>query len=177
MKNEKPIFISLGSYCTPALMIKHSEYSIGSFPIDWVLSIDGEGLIVMLQENFANFLNLDYLQCDIAGYLINNYYRITFSHEGSWHQNKDWKEKFPEFFERMERRINRFKNLNNLKQKVYFIRKAWPLSTHPNYNFTNKENLKISDDYAIRLYESLKVPLPDLDYRLIILNPAENEQY
>lgn len=171
-----PMYVSLGSFCAPALMLRGAEVRKAAFPFDWMVSVDGEKLIELLENNFHDFLNPKYLKPFMNnGLLLQNYYHMEFSHEGDWlalrHAEKI--ERFKQLNNKFERRIERFRNLNNYTGKVVFIRAAWPLSVHPNYAFADRGNLEISKEYAVRLRNALKKLLPNLDFHLVIMNASE----
>jgi len=54
--NREPIFVSLGSYCAPASLIRSSGFRKAAFPFDWNISLDGEKLIELLEDDFEHFL-------------------------------------------------------------------------------------------------------------------------
>jgi hypothetical protein len=56
--NQEPLFISLGSSCGPGHVLRHFEIREAAFPLDWLLSIDNEGLIAMLKDVFLYFTDI-----------------------------------------------------------------------------------------------------------------------
>lgn len=174
-KSTEPLFVSLGSFCGPALTIQATGLRRGAFPLDWMLSVDGEKVIKLLDDNFLYFFNTAYLSPYVNGILLHKYYHLEFSHEGTWIGNTFF-DNYPGFLEKYQRRINRFRKLNYYKGKIFFVRAAWPLSTHPNYAFSDPGNIEITEDYAIRLFNALKRFFPSADVHLIIINsPNEKE--
>jgi hypothetical protein len=172
----EPLYVSLGSICAPASMLREAGVRRAAFPFDWMISVDGEKLIELLENNFLNFLDQKYLKPFMNnGILLQNYYHMEFSHEGDWHNyNRVQKiEKLQNLTDKFQRRITRFRNLNNYSGKVVFIRVAWPLSVHPNYAFADKGNLEISKEYALRLRNALKKLLPNLNFHLVIMNTSD----
>ncbi len=55
--SESPIFVSLGSYCRPAHILKGCNMRHAAYPFDWIMSFDGEGLIRVLKDDFKYFLD------------------------------------------------------------------------------------------------------------------------
>ncbi len=173
---NEPLFVSLGSYCWPALTIKNCGLRRASFPLDWVVSLNGEKVIELLDNRFVDFTNEAYFVSSSRQMLLHSYYELAFQHEGLWENTNDFK-KVQEFQEKYERRIERFKRLNEYKGKIYFIRAALNGSTHPVYPFPSQENIQISEEYALRLFESLKRIFPDLDFYLVIKNHKDKEDF
>src|ERR1700691_4435401 len=54
LKHET-LFVGLGSYCLPASLFRSNGLRKAAFPLDWNISLDGEGLIEMLRDQFQNF--------------------------------------------------------------------------------------------------------------------------
>lgn len=170
----QPLFVSLGSFCGPASTIKTAGLRMGAFPFDWMLSVDGEKIIEILEDNFFHFFEKSYLKPFVNGVLLQKYYHMEFSHEGVWN-NQNFSQNFTDFLAKYQRRIERFRKLNNYKGKVFFMRQAWSLSTHPNYAFADPGNLEISIEYAQRLYRALEKFFPALDTYLIIINAPKSD--
>lgn len=172
--STEPLFVSLGSFCGPSSTLKASGQRKASFPFDWVLSVNGEKIIQILEDNFSHFFEPKYLEPFVNGVLLQKYYQIEFSHEGEFNKT-NFHEKIPILFEKYSRRIERFRKLNQYKGPVYFIRGAWPLSVHPNYAFSDPGNLEITEEYSIRLYMALQKFFPALDVHLVIINPKKKD--
>ncbi len=178
-RSKETLFVSLGSYCAPAGYAKVSDFRKAAFPFDWNVSIDGEKLIELLEDDFLHFLDDDFLVPDdliipfaSGTVLLNLYYHIEFVHEGVW--------RGPEYFAQLEalkvkyqRRIDRFRNLGQYSGKVYFMRAAYLHSeTDKHRYFKSKENIEITPEYSLRLYLALKRRFPKLDLALIVINPT-----
>jgi hypothetical protein len=164
---QEPLFVSLGSYCLTANMHRECGIRKAAFPFDWIVSFDGEKLIELLKDDFLHFLNPVFL--NVAGQaLLNNYYHLEFLNEGDW---EDAAYNVKEFSQKCQRRIDRFRQLNNYRGKVFFVRTAYRHSlTDPHRIWKIKENIEITREYAERLYNTLKIFFPDLDFDLIIMN-------
>lgn len=172
---QETIFVSLGSYCAPASLVRSCGHRKAAYPFDWNICMDGEKLIEILQEGFLNFLNNDYLVPFGWATLLNTYYHIEFVHDGSWEGN-DSSIYMPILQDKYSRRIARFKNLNEHQGKVFFIRSAYINSLDDiNRFYKISENIEISDNYALRLYEALRAFFPTLDFNLIIINNHETQ--
>lgn len=174
---EEPLFISLGSNCTPAYVLREIGLRKASYPFDWILSIDGKKLIEILEDNFLHFLDLEYLiPHPVSEILIHKYYHLEFTHEKKAGGLPYFDDNLEQFLGVYQRRIERFRSLNTYPGKVYFVRVPFHLSTHPNYPFHDENNLEISEEYSFRLYEALKMLFPNLDLDLIIFNKSKDER-
>jgi hypothetical protein len=71
-----PLFVSLGSFCGPASTIKTAGLRKASFPIDWMLSVNGEKIISMLDTDFRYFTDPRFLVPFVNGVLLNTFYQI-----------------------------------------------------------------------------------------------------
>lgn len=138
-----------------------------------MLSVDGEKIIEILEDNFSYFFDKSYLEPFVNGVLLQKYYHMEFSHEGVWN-DQNFSQNFSDFSAKYQRRIERFRKLNNYKGKVFFMRQAWSLSTHPNYAFADPGNLEISIEYSQRLHAALEKFFPALDIHLIIINAPKS---
>ncbi len=173
--NEPPMFISLGSYCAPAYILKEMGLRKPVYPFDWILSIDGEKVIEILEDDFLHFLNPEYLiPAPKSELLTNTYYHLEFSHTKKSKGLPYYldNEEFEQFIASYERRIERFRNLKTYPGKVYFVRVPSALSTFA--TFKDEKNLEISEDYAVRLYNTLKKRFENLDLSVIIINQSKD---
>jgi len=169
-------FVSLGSYCEVAHNLSRSGLRLEGYPFDYITTIDSEGLLKMLEEDFEFFLDDKYLTTsprDPDHPLYNNYYKMEFLHEGDFNiENKEvYDTNLKIFKERYTRKIDRFRNLK-YKEKVIFIRHA--RYYEPRREYHDKENEYISDDYAIRLYNTLSSYFKELNFKLIIINKYDD---
>lgn len=172
---KTPLFISLGSFCEPAHMLKFCGLRKRSFPFDWIISFDGEALIEILENGFKDFLNDDYfMPYGPAGHLLHTYYHLEFLHEGNF--NQEYAATLKKLKEKYHRRIARFKHLKFYRGKVFFVRNANVYSvTDPHRFYKFEDNLEISEEYAMKLYQALKSVFPRLDFELIIINYGDGE--
>jgi hypothetical protein len=143
-----------------------------AFPFDWIVSMDGQQLIQMLNEDFCEFLNeRHFFVYPRDPYpLFHTYYHLEFLHEGNWKQ-ENYFSNLEKFLAKYQRRIERFRLLRDYKGRVFFIRAAYPHSLddpHRYYRF--QENLEITDEYALRLYKGLKKYFPRLKFTLLLFN-------
>jgi hypothetical protein len=175
--SQDVVFVSLGSVCRPTATLRLCGLRKAAFPFDWLVSFDCDGIIRILEDDFREFLNeIYFIPFGPDSHLLQNYYHLEFIHDGSFD--------FDHYFENMERlktkfqrRIARFRHLNEFQGKVFFIREAYQFSTtdpHRWYQF--KDNIKISDEYAIKLYDALKNYFPKLDFSLIIINHHASDE-
>jgi|GEM_PF-1115852 len=173
--SQEPLFISLGSHCEPAHALRLGGLRKAAFPFDWIISFDGEALIEILQEDFRHFLEDEYfLSFGPAGHLLHSYYHLEFLHEGDF--NVNFLEQLQELKSKYQRRIDRFRKLNNYSGEIVFIRSSYEFSvTDPHRCYKFEDNVEISDAYAFKLHEALKKYFPNLKYKLIIINKLDHE--
>jgi hypothetical protein len=171
---QEPIFVSLGSYCETGHLLRACEIRKAAFPFDWITTIDSEKFLTILQEDFAHFLDRKFLlpeQKD-PGPLFNTYYHLEFLHEGDF-RGVLYAQNMQKFQSKYQRRIERFRTLREHQGKVIFLRTAYRYSTtDPHRVYYCADNIEISDEYAIKLYNVLKSYFPKLDFTLIIMNNA-----
>lgn len=173
--NRETLFVSLGSYCAPASLARSCGHRKAAFPFDWNICLDGEKLIEIFDDDFAHFLNEDYLVPFGWATLLNTRYHLEFVHDGSW-DGENGSIYMPILQSKYRRRIERFQNLRNHRGKVFFIRAAYVYSTEDRNRFYKiKENIEISEEYALKLYEAIKRYFPNLDFSLIIINNHEHQ--
>jgi hypothetical protein len=173
---DEPLFVSLGSYCEPAHTLRFGDLRKAAFPFDWIVSLDGNALIDMLNEDFALFFNEELIAPYAeAGHLRHTYYHVEFLHEGDF-GGCDFGENWRKLKEKYQRRIERFRKLEEYKGKVFFIRSSFEHShTDPNRYYHFEDNREISEEYALRLYETLKNRFLNLNFNLIIINQLDRE--
>ena len=172
--DEKILFVSLGSYCAPASLTRSCGLRKAAFPFDWNISMDGEKLIEILDQGFLHFLNPNYLVPLSPTTLLNTYYRLEFVHDGNWDE-EHYADFMPLLQSKYQRRIERFKQLNTYKGKVFFLRAAYIYSVEDPHRFYHcEENIEITEEYSLRLYKALGELFPDLDFHLIVINNHED---
>lgn len=173
--SDELLFVSLGSNCEPAHQLRCCDLRKTAFPFDWIISFDGEAVINMLENDFRGFLSDEYfVPYGPAGHLLQTIYHLEFLHEGDF--NSDYEQKLEALKEKYHRRVERFKSLRNYLGKVIFLRYAFKYSlTDPHRFYKFEDNIEISEEYALRLYQSLSKFFPQLDFDLIILNNGEQE--
>ncbi|HUD01118.1 MAG TPA: DUF1796 family putative cysteine peptidase [Rhabdochlamydiaceae bacterium] len=157
--SKEPLFISLGADCYVAGNLVHIGYRRASFPFDWLLTLDHNGMIKILDDDFKYFLDPSCYSIHTNRYLIHNYYHFEFRHE---HDD--------DLIGKYGRRIERFRRLNNYSGKVFFIRKSFDGATSPTFYWPSKDLLNISFEHALELNQVLKKRFPNLDFSLVIVN-------
>ncbi len=168
--------VSLGSYCAPALTLRERGIRPAALPFDWILSVDGDKLLEILEDDFRFFMDDRYLRPHpTSGVLLHHRYHLEFSHEVNSH-GAEYFADLDGLRARYERRVARFRQLADYRGPVDFIRRSWSLSTHPNYVFRDEGNLMIGAVYASRLLQTLSTRFPKLDLRLIIVNSEANTE-
>ncbi len=171
-----PLFISLGSHCEPALMLKECGLRQAAFPFDWIVSFNGDALIEILQDDFLYFLSpYSFVPYGPAGHLLHTYYQLEFLHEGNFGEGQFFANT-QKLQEKYQRRIERFRALNRYRGRVFFIRAAYPHSTSdPHRYYKNEQNIEISEANARDLFRAIKEKFPDLNFTLIIINTHQKD--
>lgn len=172
---EEPpfLFVSLGSHCEVASVLKENHLREVAFPFDSLVTIDSEGMIAALNEDFGNFLNKEgffpySLHPDITE---NSFYKMEFRHEGPILENADGWQRTKEKY---ERRIGRFRQIRDFKGRTFFIRIAYDLPHGGATYWLQEGQTTISSAQAHALKEALDRYFPFLNFTLIILNYVED---
>jgi hypothetical protein len=171
---REPLFVSLGSTCEVTHQLRFLGLRTAAFPLDWALSLNNSQIIRLLEEDFLHFNDEEYLS-SYTTVLLNTCYCLLFPHEGNW-EAPFYSETLETFKDKSQRRIDRFKNLRSYPGKVFFIRAACPNAENPKAVYTDKENLYITNDYSVLLYQTLKNKFPELDFILIIMNFSDEDE-
>lgn len=166
--------ISLGNNCEPAMRLRDHNLRNEAYPLDWLFTLHFDGLYKMLNENFENFLNPNYLRHNKVD-IVNDYYKIRFVHDfpNPIHDNQDLGKDFlpshlgfvenfldylPPIQEKYKKRIDRFYNkLNSTNDSIIFFR------TH------------IKPDDAKKLILFFKNNYPQLNFTLVALYGLEEK--
>ncbi len=169
-----PLFVSLGSHCEVASALKRNQLRYKAFPFDWLVSLNTDGLVSLLDRDFADFLNPQYIFPDPLYSHIPEQalYKIEFRHdENLLKQNSEFEREKTKHL----RRIERFRQLREFPGQVFFIRIAYdiPLCGDNTY-WLKKDEVAISSLNARKLKEALDRYFPELNFTLIILNYVED---
>jgi hypothetical protein len=160
---QEPLFISLGPDCYIAGYLVQIGYRRASFPFDWLLTLDHNAMVKLLDDDFKYFLDPSCYSIHTNKYLIHTYYHIEFRHE---HDD--------DLIGKYGRRIDRFRRLNNYSGKVFFMRKSFAGAEPPIFYWPSKDLLNISFEHALELKQVLRKRFPDLDFSLVIVNFCPN---
>jgi len=169
---QEPLFVSLGSTCEVAHILKANGFRKAAFPFDWITTIDSEKFLDILNQDFKYFLDESYLSVVDSGPgpLIHIYYHLELLHEGNFRGDL-YQPNMQKLQSKYKRRIERFRKLTEYQGKVVFLRTAYQYSiTDPHRYYHCAANLKISDEYSWKLYHALQNLFPNLDFTLIIIN-------
>jgi hypothetical protein len=179
-----PIYISLGSSCGPAMMLRDLGLRDKAYPFDWIVS-PYESILESINDDFTKFfssLNIN----PIYNEGVTNYYGFYFPHDwptikkpniydikssdfvkkGIIHAN--WNEATPIVQERYSRRIKRFTNACLGQNKIFFIRTDIDGDTTASL----EESIK-NKSYAIKLVNIIKAKYPKLDFTIIVFGKHE----
>lgn len=136
--NQDCKFVSLGSFCWVAQALRSAGLRDEALPFDWLDTSDHEGFIRILNEDFLSFTDPNCFSkvtyrklykgsSTMHNYgnsaVLHNYYGAVFSHD--WPQERceyDFKDHLEMIAKKYTRRIERFKNLQNYRGKIFFIR-------------------------------------------------------
>lgn len=162
--NVIPHFISLGRDCQVAGHFSLFQLREASFPLDWVISYEFEGVINAFDDDFKYFLDPLYLvYC--KEYIYNSYYSFSFNHffpikgvpvtdhiavPGTVVEN--YLEYLPQVQAIQGRRIQRVKDLLTSNEVVVFVR------TH------------LEPDQAKRFTSLIRQKYPKLKFLLVIIH-------
>lgn len=159
---KEVLCVNLGPDCFAA----GYRYRKAAYPFDWVLTLDSERFLEILEDDFKHYLDPTYYSTHTNGAIIHTYYHLEFRHE---HDH--------EFYAKYKRRIERFRALADYQGKVVFLRRGYGGAEEPSFYWPNREALVISSEWAFKLNAILKKKFPSLDYYLGILNYPEDENY
>lgn len=169
---QEPIFVSLGSVCEVAHALRACNLRKAAFPFDWITTIDSEGFLEILRDNFKYFLDEKCFKVADKGpgQILQTFYRLEFLHEGDFRGDL-YAPTMQKLQTKYQRRIDRFRKLSEYKGKVFFLRTCYlhSMTDHHRYFFC-ADNLEITDKYSLELYSILKRFFPQLDFSLIIIN-------
>lgn len=127
---EKPIFISLGNRCIPALILKHYNLRSAAYPFDWMLSDTFDNFFKMLETDFENFISKDSLIIDKERPFIvrDQATNFGYSHDFPVTDPKiryiapNFLDAFESIKEKYNRRIKRFLDILISGRKIIFLR-------------------------------------------------------
>jgi hypothetical protein len=140
------MYISLGVDCGTANILKQLGLRSCSLPFDWVVTY--EGVTNIINSDFTNYLpkiNNEKLNRNSGTFFLHN--------------------NFPDDIEKMNRRIDRFKNiLETSNEKIIFVRKSHGHWHHNEYN-----NVINDIDDAVKLDSLLLKKYPNLIYEIHVI--------
>jgi hypothetical protein len=162
--SQSSLIVSLGSNCNTAHVLKNYGLRTTAFPFDWLLTLDEEKFIELLDNDFLHFLDKEYF-IKHNSILVHKYYNIEFRHEV---------EGLERLIEKHTKRIARFRQLDHYPGKVFFIRNVHVSSADPAlYGRDEKGFCSMDTESALRLNAVLKKRFPKLDFTLVTINVNE----
>lgn len=166
--NVAPHYISLGRDCQAAGLFSLFNLREASFPLDWVVSHEFEGVIKAFDDDFKYFLDpLHLVYC--KEYIYNSYYSFCFNHffplkgvtvtdhitvPGTVVEN--YLDYLPEVKATQDRRIQRVKDLLTSNDVVVFVR------TH------------LEPEQAKRFTSLIRKKYPKLKFLLVVVHEQPN---
>lgn len=173
--NKPYLFVSLGCTCWQAQalrLIKAHSLRDAAFPFDWLLSLNNDGLVKCLNEDFEHFLDESCFVRYGGSNLENTRYNFKFTHEWPFRKPNTMEDYYIKQMsyikEKYTRRINRFRNLKHYKGKIFFVRCFQTDPTfkgEPGWNTQNAHNLK----------NALQRFFPESDFTLVVVSCTEND--
>jgi len=133
---EKYNIISLGCNCCPAAALRDMGLREKALPFDWIIS-NIKGLELCFKNNFQDFHKNLQINDNKTVIYDNLFFEYVHDYPLNEIDNKivdNWKDYYPEIFEKYERRIQRF--LNIMKEPL-------PLLIFTRYHISDVVKLKI----------------------------------
>lgn len=178
LNGQETLYISLGSDCQVAHYSRLAEVRKGTFPFDWMLTVNTSSVSRLIRDNFEYSLEEGFFEKHSMydHVMVNNYYGIEYRHEWTSDLGTDfsnYKERMEDIQLKYQRRVERFSRLADYKGKVFFIRVAFNPKLDSNMKSLPKEQLSITHADAVELRDAIKERFPNLDFKLVIANYTE----
>ncbi|UHA74021.1 DUF1796 family putative cysteine peptidase [Paenibacillus sp. 481] len=127
IKGEYDAIFSLGSKCLAAIQLESNELRPCSGVLDWMISKSLTHVNVLLANRFAAFMeptNMGFVNYENQNiYLFDHLYQIMLVHDLAIDdQGTHRVELFPEFKEKINRRIQRFLDCVDSGKRILFVR-------------------------------------------------------
>ena len=166
------LFISLGGSCDVAVKLREHNLRTEAFPFDWLLTLNHERFLELLDDDFQFFLNENciFQNPENPFILENKYYEFEFRHDWPVSLTNDLTCHLQEITSKYERRIARFRKLGEYAGKVIFIRTAYDVQNGGIYYWWNDDQQRITAEQAKTLKMALDRFFPLLDFTLVIIN-------
>jgi hypothetical protein len=131
--SQSPLCISLGSNCTAAFHLRNSNLRTFAYPFDWILSRDIHGLFKAIKSDFERFFLKENLMDSGMAQIRDVPFNMFYLHDFPYHViekngikyseiDANWLDHYPRIKEKYDRRIERFKQLKNSTETIYFFR-------------------------------------------------------
>lgn len=168
LEKEKYVCVSLGCNCHPAMHCKTNGLRRWSLPFDWTVT-SFNGLQALISNHFLDYLNPNYLTIRMSPFkgVYNTKYSISFTHDFPVYGKpvSNYLDFLPDVAAKYKRRIDRFYNLANLAEHVYFFRTQL------------YEGIKLDKTKTIELKNVLAQAFPDLNFTLVVVGTSELYTY
>jgi len=160
--------ISLGNNCYPALFLRACGFRSATYPFDWMITNNFEGLKKAIEEEFMHFLDPEYLTYDEKTQTLYNS-RYGFSSDHFWNRdpvkyqmNKDDFVNYLFIIEEIfNRRTQRFLNALKSGVPIYFLRKKAPdyldLLVFRDFLFSKYPQIKLT----LIIFDEIDNPYPE----------------
>lgn len=124
---EKPVLISMGSWCVPALFLKTYNLREAPFPFDWITSGSIENMCSILKTDFKTFLSRENLTWNLT-FISDKGSNCSFNHDfpimgsGNYAVVSNYLDYYATVKKRYDNRIKTFHEIMNSDRRVIFIR-------------------------------------------------------
>jgi hypothetical protein len=175
----EPLFVSLGSHCEVAVQLREQNLRSGAYPFDWLITLNHEKLVALLDEDFRFFLDEScFFQDPIDPYKVENgCYEIEFRHDWPFSDFRVDPERYAKQLqmvrEKYERRIARFRAIRHHFGPVFFIRVSYDFQNGGGNYWWRGDYAPTNARQAEELRDALRRYFPEINFTLIIVNYVE----
>ncbi|WP_238546313.1 DUF1796 family putative cysteine peptidase [Paenibacillus sp. TCA20] len=177
LKKNYDLIVSLGISCAPAIQLRRHNLRRISLPLDWMISTRLSDVNRLLQHRYQGFMEMNNLQVledthimledgnpvfHDRGGLVESYmikdtlYNIISVHDFPLVPGQHWSVLYPEYKEKLQRRIQRFYDKLAGSSSTLFIR--WSASYEETFHL-----------------RAILSQLTLSEFRILVLNPVEGQ--
>lgn len=177
----EPLFVSLGSHCEVAIQLRDHKFRSGAYPFDWLITLNHERLVALLDEDFQFFLDERFFFQDPEHPTIleNSHYEIEFRHEWPFSDLKvdssRYEKQLQAIREKYARRVARFRAIRDHDGPVFFLRVSYDFQNGGANYWWDEKHLPTNARQAEELRDALKRYFPGLNFTLILINYIEDD--
>lgn len=177
---DEPLFVSLGAHCEAAIQLRDHKFRSGAYPFDWLITLNHEKLIALLNEDFQFFLDerCFFQDPDHPTVVENSHYQIEFRHEWPFSDLRvdsfRYEKQLQTIREKYSRRLARFRAIRDYRGPVFFFRVAYDFQNGGENYWWDGKYLPTNAMQAAELRDALKCYFPDTNFTLILINYIED---